>query len=207
MFDLMTNEAQPGFEINGDFEAPGVTRRSGLLHSTRVATQMGWREVETIAVGDEVLTFDAGLQPVTAIERVINWPDHETCPDHAAPFEVPAGVLGNQETVWILPNQLVVVESDLAEELTGDPFALVPVDVLDGWRGIHRVAPRAPHLVLVLHFADDQVIYAGDGALVHTQADVSIVDTVLGKYEATYLPLERHVARMVADDLRAADAC
>ena len=133
MFDMMTEEALPGFEY--DTESHGVARRSGLLHSTRVATSMGWREVEALAVGDKVLTFDAGLQPITAIERVINWPDHATCPDHAAPFEVPAGVLGNSERIWMLPNQLVVVESDLAETLTGDPFALVPVDVLDGWRG------------------------------------------------------------------------
>ncbi|MEM6478362.1 MAG: Hint domain-containing protein, partial [Pseudomonadota bacterium] len=170
MFDAL-NTVDTGLD-----EIPGATRRNGLLHATRVATKAGWREVETIAVGEEVLTFDDGFQTVTAITRAVNWPDHETCPDHVAPFEVPAGVLGNRERVWMLPNQLVVVESDLAEDLTGDPFALVPVDVLEGWRGITRVEPRAPHIVVVLHFEKDQVIYAGDGALVHMQRDLTMLD-------------------------------
>ncbi|MEL6608459.1 MAG: Hint domain-containing protein [Pseudomonadota bacterium] len=199
MLDTMTELENLGLD-----GAHGVTRRSGLLHATRVATRRGWRAVESLAVGDEVLTFDAGLQPITAIERVINWPDHKTCPDHAAPFEIPAGVLGNAERIWMLPAQLVVVESDLAETLTGDPFALVPVDVLDGWRGIRRVDPRAPHLVVILHFADDQVIYAGDGALVHTQAEASMVEAMMDD-DPAYLPLDRATARLVADHLRAAD--
>ncbi|MEM1235743.1 MAG: Hint domain-containing protein [Pseudomonadota bacterium] len=203
MFDLMTKEAVASVAIDLDLGGTKLTRRSGLLHSTRLATRAGWREVESLAVGDEVLTFDSGFQPVTAIERVINWPDQETCPDHVAPFEIPAGVLGNHERVCVLPNQLVVVESDLAEELTGDPFALVPVDVLDGWLGIQRVLPRAPHEVVAVHFAQDQVVYAGDGALLHVQADASILDTALGTHEARYQPLERPIARLIADDLKA----
>jgi len=199
MFDMM-EDALPGLEIDFSNEF-GVTRRSGLLHSTRVATRMGWRAVEALTVGDEVLTFDNGLQPITAVERIINWPDHRTCPDHAAPFEVPAGVLGNKERVWMLPNQLVMVESDLAEQMTGDPFALVPVDELEGWQGIKRVAPRAPHLVVVLHFADDEVIYAGDGALIFTQAEGSLLDYCPAA--EAYVPLDRPVAQAVADDLRA----
>ncbi|MEM1232595.1 MAG: Hint domain-containing protein [Pseudomonadota bacterium] len=206
MFDLM-DTAHSGLEIDLDSQF-GVTRRSGLLHSTRVATRVGsdvtWREVEALAVGDEVLTFDNGFQRITAVERVVNWPDHKTCPDHAAPFEVPAGVLGNRELIWMLPNQLVVVESDRAEELTGDPFALVPVDVLEGWKGIQRVAPRAPHLVVILHFAEDQVIYAGDGALVFCQAEGEMLDHA---FEApAYDALDRPVAHAVADSLRAAEA-
>ncbi|MEM8618059.1 MAG: Hint domain-containing protein [Pseudomonadota bacterium] len=201
MFDLM-DEAQQGIEIDYDNEF-GVTRRSGLLHSTRVATRMGWREVEALTVGDEVLTFDNGMQKIAAVERVINWPDHKTCPDHAAPYEVPAGVLGNKERIWVLPNQLVVVESDLAEELTGDPFALIPVSALDGWQEIRRVAPRAPHLVVVLHFERDQVIYAGDGALVFAQAEGFMLDYVFGA--ADYEPLDGDQAKAVADDLRAKD--
>ncbi|MEM9350850.1 MAG: Hint domain-containing protein [Pseudomonadota bacterium] len=201
MFDLM-DEAQKGIKI--DFENEfGVTRRSGLLHSTRVATRMGWREVEALTVGDDVLTFDNGMQKITAIERVINWPDHNTCPDHAAPYEVPVGVLGNKERIWMLPNQLVVVESDLAEELTGDPFALIPVAVLDGLKGIKRVAPRAPHLVVVLHFEDDQIIYAGDGALVFAQAEGFMLDHIYGEFD--YEPLDGAQAQAVADDLRARD--
>ncbi|MEM8591515.1 MAG: Hint domain-containing protein [Pseudomonadota bacterium] len=208
MFDFirtnLVGEPVPDTDAYEMEEGFGVTRRSGLLHSTRVATAMGWREAEALAVGDEVLTFDNGLQPITAIERVINWPDHKTCPEHAAPFEVPAGVLGNKERIWMLPNQLVVVESDMAEALTGDPFALVPVSVLAGWRGIVRVSPRAPHLVVVLRFENDEVIYAGDGALLLAQSEGSIFDHVFG--EAEYAVLDDRHIELVADDLRAQEA-
>ncbi|MEM1101074.1 MAG: Hint domain-containing protein [Pseudomonadota bacterium] len=178
-----------------------INRRSGLLHSTRVATPGGWRVAESIALGDEVLTFDNGFQRVTGIERVLNWPDHASCPDHAAPFEVPAHALGNSERLLMLPNQLVLVESDLAEQMTGDPFALLTVEMLAGWKGISRVTPRAPHLVIVLHFGQDEVIYAGDGALLHCQSDAGILDCIHS--EVAYLPLERAEARAVVEDLHA----
>ena len=202
MFDTITEHL---FEDGSEMaEACGIMRRSGLLHSTRVATRFGWRPVQQLIAGDEVLTFDHGFQRITAIEHAINWPDHKTCPEHAAPLMVPAGVLGNSEKIWMLPAQLVVVESDMAEILTGDPFALVPVDVLEGWKGITRVAPRAPHLVVVLHFEEDEVIYAGNGALLHSQGQGTMLDHLFG--DVGYTPLERHQAKMVADDLRAQDA-
>ena len=200
MFDAMDETARLGYGL--DFENDfGVTRRSGLLHHTSVATPGGWQDVEAIRVGDRILTFDHGYQAVTALERVINWPDHKTCPDHAAPFEVPAGALCNADQIWMLPNQLVVVESDTAEALTGDPFALLTVEMLNGWKGICRVAPRAPHLVVILHFARDQVIYAGDGALVFAQAERSMLSHAWE--QAPYVPLDRAFAQAVADELRA----
>ena len=202
MFDQM-EDALPGLEI--DFSNQfGVTRRSGLLHSTRVATNLGWRAVEALAAGDEVLTFDRGPQRIVEIDRIINWPDHKTCPDHAAPVEVPAGVLGNQERIWMLPNQVVMVESDIAEARTGDPFALVPVSTLEGWRGIKRVSLRAPHLVVVLHFARDEVIYVGQGTLAFMPAQGSLLDHAYGA--SMYEPLDQREARSVIDGLRAADA-
>lgn len=202
MFDQL-EDALPGLEI--DFSNQfGVTRRSGLLHSTRVATSMGWRAVEALAIGDEVLTFDNGGQKIVDIERIINWPDHKTCPDHAAPLEVPAGVLGNRERIWMLPNQVVMVESDIAEAQTGDPFALVPVSTLEGWRGVKRVSPRAPHLVIVLHFERDELIYVGQGMLAFTPAQRSILDHAFGA--SMYEPLDQSEAKSVVDGLRAADA-
>ncbi|MEM6727145.1 MAG: Hint domain-containing protein, partial [Pseudomonadota bacterium] len=195
MFDLMDLAGE-----TVEAGASGVVRRSGLLHATRVATEDGWRAVETLSVGDRVLTFDGGLQPIVAVSRVINWPDHATCPDHAAPLEVPAGVLGNRETISMLPNQLVLVESDYAEDLTGDPFVLLPVEALEGWRGIERVAPRAPHEVIVLHFAEDQVIFAGDGALVHMQREARMLDLVWEENAAAYHVLDRAEAQAVAAD-------
>ena len=40
-------------------------------------------------------------------------------------MNVPAGALGNREDMTILPHQPVLIESDTAEEMTGDPLALI----------------------------------------------------------------------------------
>ena len=42
-------------------------RLSGFTTGTRIATVAGWRPIESIALGDEVLTFDNGPQPVVAM--------------------------------------------------------------------------------------------------------------------------------------------
>jgi hypothetical protein len=44
-------------------------RKTGLVAGTKVATTAGWAKVETIAEGQQVLTFDGGLQTVVAITR------------------------------------------------------------------------------------------------------------------------------------------
>lgn len=199
MFDTINIENAPTAPASGHIS--GVSRRSGLLHSTRVATDRGWREAEALCVGDRVLTFDNGYQRLVSVERVVNWPDHETCPDHVAPFAVPEGALGNKDHLWVLPNQRVLVKSDLAKAKTGDPFALVPIKMLAGWRGITRVAPRAPHLVIVLHFAQDEVIYAGEGALLLMQAQGSQLN--LEAQSMPYGAYQIDHAQAVADCLRA----
>ncbi len=62
---------------------------SGLVHGTRVATAMGWREAEAIAVGDLVLTFDRGMQPVRSISRGTLWKTLEDCPKSLWPLHIP----------------------------------------------------------------------------------------------------------------------
>ena len=137
----------------------------GLVAGTKVATQIGWRAVEAVAAGDLVLTFDGGLQLVTAVTRqTVRTMGHRA--DYALwPLTVPAGALGNREAMTLIPDQAVMVESDTAEAVFGDPFAMIPAGALDGFRGIHRSAPAAQIEVVTLHFAQDEVVFANIGAL------------------------------------------
>lgn len=133
---------------------------NGLVSGTRVATQYGWCDAAKVVPGDRVLTFDEGLQVVQAVRhrRVAQLPD-------CSLLEVPALSLGNREKLFILASQDVMIESDMAEELVGDPFAPIPALALEGLRGIERVTPDEELTVVTIEFSQDQVVYANVGTL------------------------------------------
>ena len=175
----------------------------GFAAGALVATHLGWRPVEALTVGDYVLTFDNGMQPITAVTRGAYWLQPGDCPDHLLPIAVPAGVLGNDRPMTVLPEQCVMVESDAAEELLGDPFALIPAEVLLGFGGIERMRPWQGFDVVTLHFAQDQVIHVDGGALVYCPAaiaGVASVDFMTDAYRPVpYRVLDRDQAELLAD--------
>lgn len=182
-------------------------RRTGMISGTRVATQYGWCDVTKIVPGDRVLTFDGGMQVVQTVrrERVTQGPGD-------CLLEVPAAALGNRETVHLLASQDVMIESDTAEEVFGDPFALIPAMALDGIRGIHRIAPEDELQVVAIEFAQDQVVFANIGALfLCPQRDqMNMVDAVK-QDSPTYdaLPMEEAclLAEAFAKEAAAQPAC
>lgn len=145
----------------------GTGMASGLVSGTQVATNIGWRIAEAIAPGDHVLTFDGGMQIVRRITRSVLWSSPTNCPEHLWPLSVPAGALGNKNEITLLPEQNLMIESDAAEEIFGDPFAMLPAAALNGFRGISRVKPHKEIVVYTLHFDQEQVVFACSGALFH----------------------------------------
>lgn len=139
---------------------------SGLVAGTLVATAMGWRPVECLIQGDLVLTFDGGMQPVRAVKKGLHWNGPQSCPKALLPLQIPAGALGNQIQMTLLPEQCTMLESDAADMLFGDPFTLLKAAELDGFRGIMRAIPDTHLEVVQLQFNDDEVVFANFGALV-----------------------------------------
>jgi hypothetical protein len=187
---------------------PVGTALSGILVGTRVASTRGWRMIEAISVGDRVLTFDAGLQPVTAVERTPLWPGRGVCPQALWPVEVPAGALGNRDLMYLAPDQSVLIESDAAEALLGDPFALIPARALDGVRGMCRVPPPDGAVVVTLRFAAEQIVFANSGAMFHcaASADLLGIATTMGPTMPVYPVLPPDMAKALAEALiRASD--
>lgn len=173
----------------------GAGLAEGLVSGTKVATEHGWRAVETVAIGDQVMTFDHGLQKVISIKRAALWHGVGNCPRHLQPMAVPVGALGNEQPLLLLPEQHVVVESDVAESVFGDPFAVIPALALEGYRGITRMAPHAKVEVVQLVFAESQVVYANGMGLIHC-ASVSTgrIDLMLEE-EPFYSVLSLEMAR------------
>lgn len=193
------------FETNLESSLPGAQiftedSTSGLLAGTRIATNVGWRPVEALAEGDQVLTFDGGLKTLVRVDRTVNWMSDAPCPESAAPLAVPAGLLGNQEPMYVLPQQGIVVESDLAEERTGDPFAVIPAGALRGLLGVKPVTPASPHAVIHLVFKEDQIVFAGNGALILCSTATGVLDQILAGPDAPYAILSGAEAENITED-------
>lgn len=182
---------------------------TGLVAGTMVATAMGWRLVEAIAKGDMVLTFDRGLQPVRALTRGVHWDRTTPCPNLLWPLKVPAGALGNQDAMTLLPEQCVMVESDTAEMLFGDPFTLLNGADLAGFRAIKPAAPDCVLDVIQLHFDDDEVVFANAGALVFCPSlrVINMAELLAARPDtAPYTPLPADEAAMLIECLVDEDA-
>lgn len=175
-------------ENRGDISKPKLdARTTGMVAGTKVATDAGWAPIETIREGQQVLTFDGGLQTVIAVTRHMLLTDSA---DVASwPLTVPAGALGNREDMTILPHQSVMIESDAAEDLTGDPFALIPGAALEGFRGIAQHRPSEWIEVIQLHFAQDEIVFANIGALFLCRAQADLISD-LGASTYEVLPME-----------------
>ncbi|MFW8634150.1 Hint domain-containing protein [Cribrihabitans pelagius] len=144
--------------------------QGGFLEGTLVASSFGWRPVEALAPGDRVLTFDHGMQPVLEVEREVLALDGEAMDPARCPLLVPRDALMNRNPMWMMPDQGVLLESELAQDAMGDPFAVVPAAALEGYRGIARMHPGRSLSLAVPRFAQDQVIYLEAGALGFTAA-------------------------------------
>lgn len=134
----------------------------GIVSDTAIATPQGWRPAASLVPGTEVLTFDNGARPL--LDSTI----HALSPDVPRalwPLSVPPWALDNRDEVVLLPEQKVLIEADVAEELFGEAFVLVPSQALEGWRGIDRSRPPPGKAAVLLRFEDPQIIYASRGVL------------------------------------------
>ncbi|WP_281966751.1 Hint domain-containing protein [Roseovarius nanhaiticus] len=181
----------------------------GLAGSVRVAGPGGWRAVRSVAPGDMLLTFDGGLQRVEATMSEPASPACSVCPNALWPIEVPPGALGNRDLMHLAADQPILIESDLAETLTGDPFALVPARSLTGVRGIHRAPPSANEVVVTLSFADEQIVFAPGGAALHCPVAADLLAATGAPARYPLLPLEtalRVVSQLAPATLQARSA-
>ncbi|MCF6444003.1 Hint domain-containing protein [Nereida sp. MMG025] len=183
---------------SGAWNGSEMISTTGLVGGTKVATPTGWRVVEGVVAGDKVLTFDGGMQTVIEVRRRVLWSGARPCPDHMWPMLVPAGALGNREDMWMAPEQHVLLESDTAEQVFGDPFALIPAAALEGFRGIQRSFPHEKIDVIELVFAQDEVVFANSGALFFCPRGTDFVSDLFGGAEE---PLYTPLSVEQADDL------
>lgn len=172
-------------------------RETGFLPGTMIATQNGWQAVDKITKGDVIVTFDNGPQVVVDVQtlRIAR----KSIPDRKAfTIHVPKGALGNNHELSVMPMQEVMIESDKAEALHGDPFVLLPAQMLEGIRGVTRRAIDADLTVTMIVFAEEQVVHCNGAFL------------MLGSTEGCFSPMSASAdaggvtyPRLTAAELRA----
>lgn len=202
MFGMGFKQTRPTrriVEMTGAFDGGIAALSHGLMAGTRVASNLGWRAIDALAVGDKVLTFDHGMQEITEIRRAHMWLDAPETAENLWPVVIPEGALGNREELVLLPEQGVMVESDAAVDMHGDPFAVITAHSLVGLRGIRRRQPMQRIELIAVYFAGDEVIYAEGGALIHCPRDMSSLDKFLQAGAQTYAVLDGEAAEELAD--------
>ncbi|MDA5557833.1 Hint domain-containing protein [Shimia sp. MMG029] len=146
-----------------------ITAGCGFVQGTRVVTPGGWASVESLHVGDEVLTFDAGFQRIRAVASdLIASPDQVT-PDKLRPLFVPRGTIDNRRDLVVQPHQGVLVESPKVRDKWGDPFAVIPGAALEVLEGVYRLQTQETLRAYLPAFAEDQMIFANGGTLLFSQ--------------------------------------
>lgn len=134
-----------------------VTSRSGngetpyadiacFTKGTLIDTPEGTRRVEALKIGDLVLTYDDGAQPVT-------WVGAVTVPKVAtaiAPVQIAAGVFGNDRPLRVSPNHRMLVTGHAPQLLFGLEEVLVPAKALLALPGVSQMSPSVP--VSYVHF-------------------------------------------------------
>ena len=136
-----------------------MLREVGLISGTMVETDTGWCPIERVLAGDQILTFDNGMQ--TVVQNRTFHIRRKEIPDHKAfSMFVPRGVLGNNLDLNLLPMQEVILESDAAESAFGNPFVLTPSILLEGYKGITRHPIMTDIKLHMLTFKAEQIVQA-----------------------------------------------
>ncbi|MEM7732978.1 MAG: Hint domain-containing protein [Pseudomonadota bacterium] len=176
---------------------------SGLVGGAMLATSRGWMAAGELQPGDLVLTFDAGLQAVTQVSRETPWDDDEECPQALWPLEVPAGAFGNDRPFYLMGGQNIMVESDAAEDMFGDPFSVIPAGTLQGVRRIEKAPPKAAMEIVHIYFSEEQVVFGEHGALYLCPSSRDVLEMAFDRAkDPLYSILPPAEAQIIASSLR-----
>ena len=169
-----------------------ITGQDGFLEETHVVSNLGWRRVDDLRIGDKVLTFDNGMRPILELQRETLSLVEAPMPRGQWPLLVPQGVVQNRRELHVLPDQGIFVETELVSDAQGDPYVVIPAAALIGYRGVEPVQPMGELTINTLSFAQDEVVYAEGGMLTHCPCARSLMEA---PEEPTYQVLDLEDAR------------
>lgn len=162
---------------------------TGLVAGTLVETTTGWQDVTRLRIGDSVQTLDGGLSRILGLDRRVLKPEPET-----SLIRIPGGCHDACSDVLLMPGQHVLKDTLEDDACHGAPFILVPAFAMTVDSLVTRHFPDAPVEVITPLFADEEVIFANSGVLLHCPG---IVDG------AGHAPLDSFFPRLDSQQARA----
>jgi hypothetical protein len=139
---------------NTDIGVVNVSSIPCFVAGTLIATPDGQRPVETLCLGDMVVTKDDGPQP-------LRWMGSRTveAQDNFAPIRIRANTFGQHDELLVSPEHRVLIRDSVAELLFGEQEVLVAAKDLVNDRSVTR---RVGGQVTYVHLMFDrhQVVYS-----------------------------------------------
>lgn len=142
---------------------PALTATQSFVPGTMLETAKGWVAVEHLSAADEVYTLDGGLSRIQSVSASQPRADQQT-------WCIPAGVLNACSDLHVSETQLVALDSAACETLFDAPVVLAPITACAGFGGIAPTQAYRQPLNVTLEFAEEEILYAQTGALLHVPA-------------------------------------
>lgn len=142
-----------------DFKMGAVCFASGSM----IETASGPRPVQSLRVGDLVMTRDHGMQPLRWIGgRLLRTADLEAAPN-LLPVRILAGALGAgcpAQDLTVSPQHRMLLRSPIAARMAGSDEVLVPAVQLVGMPGITRCTAKGGVGYWHLMFDRHEIVFA-----------------------------------------------
>ncbi|MFV1493655.1 Hint domain-containing protein [Phaeobacter sp. JH18-32] len=167
-------------------------RTGGLLPHMMIETERGFVQARHVKPGDKVYTLDGGAQEVTGVKHAV--------PRLTSLVHVPAGALGNDDDLMLPADQQVGLELAAVERLFDVPTAITKVVSLIGYNGISAAMPEKMARIY-LSFAEEEMIWAACGMLVHVAHENTANSADDGAFRALSLAETRQI--LASEDGRA----
>lgn len=125
-----------------------------FVAGTLIATEQGQRSVESILLGDLVMTKDDGLQPLRWIgQRTV------AAQNNFAPIRIRANTFGTHDDLMVSPEHRILIRDNLAELLFGEQEVLVSAKDLVNDKSVTRCVGGEVTYVHLM-FDRHQVVYS-----------------------------------------------
>ncbi len=174
-----------------------------FTQGTLIETPQGPREIDTLSVGDEIVTLDRGAQPIRWIGSRELGPEELAAKPMLRPIRIAAGALGcglPHRDLLVSPQHRMLVRSAIAIRMFDAEEVLVPAHKLVGVPGvtvdetvesvtyIHVLFDR--HEVVFAEGAPSESLFTGPEALkgVSPQARGEILDLFPSLMRPGYIP-------------------
>lgn len=139
--------------------APVIT---GLVAGTLLETRSGWQPIETLKIGDAVQTLDGGLARILGLDRRSLQPGAQT-----TLIKIDGGYHDACSDLLLLPGQHLLLDTLDDAQSENASFAMIAANALLASSGAQRQSVVAQIDIITPLFADEEVVYANSGVLLH----------------------------------------